>query len=39
VRSSGRLTWIVAGAAFLWLGILFSLTLTDFLTRGWLAAP
>ena len=39
VRSSGRLTWIVAGAAFLWLGILFSLTLADFLTRAWLAAP
>jgi len=39
VRSSSRLTWIVAGAAFFWLGILFSLTLTDFLTRSWLAAP
>jgi len=37
VRSSGRLTWIVAGAAFFWLSILFGLTLTDFVTRGWLA--
>jgi cytochrome c oxidase subunit 4 len=38
VRSSGRLTWIVAAAAFFWLSILFGLTLTDFLTRSWLAA-
>jgi cytochrome c oxidase subunit 4 len=39
VRSSGRLTWVVAAAAFFWLSILFGLTLTDFLTRSWLAAP
>jgi cytochrome c oxidase subunit 4 len=39
VRSSGRLIWIAAGAAFFWLSILFGLTLTDYLTRGWMAAP
>jgi cytochrome c oxidase subunit 4 len=39
LRSSGRLTWIVAGAAFFWLSILFGLTLTDLLTRSWLVAP
>ena len=39
LRSSGRLTWIVAGTAFFWLSILFGLTLTDLLTRSWLAAP
>lgn len=39
LRSSSHLTWIVAGAAFFWLGILFGLTLTDFLTRSWLVTP
>jgi cytochrome c oxidase subunit IV len=39
VRSSGRLTWIVAGAGLFWLSILFGLTLTDLLTRSWLATP
>lgn len=39
LRSSDRLTWIVAGAAFFWLSILFGLTLTDLLTRSWLVAP
>ena len=34
---STRLTWLVAGAGVFWLGILFSLTLSDYLTRHWLA--
>ncbi len=33
LRHSSRLTWIFAGAAFLWLGILLTLTLNDYLTR------
>lgn len=33
VRHSSRLTWIFAGAAFLWLGLLLSLTLTDYASR------
>lgn len=36
VRFSNRLVWIFAGAAFLWLGILMALSLSDYLTRGWL---
>lgn len=32
-RYSSHLTWMVIGAALLWLGILFSLTLSDYLTR------
>jgi cytochrome c oxidase subunit 4 len=36
VRYSSRLTWVCAGAAFFWLGILLVLTLSDVLTRGWL---
>ncbi len=39
VRFSNRLTWVFAGAAFFWLGILLGLTLTDYLSRAWLAAP
>lgn len=32
-RYSSRLTWVVIGAGLLWLGILFTLTLSDYLTR------
>jgi cytochrome c oxidase subunit IV len=34
-RYAGRATWIFAGAAFFWLAILVTLTMSDFLTRGW----
>lgn len=39
VRSASRLTWLFAAVGFYWLAILVSLTLTDLLTRPWLAAP
>src|SRR5512139_1079773 len=32
---SPRLIWIVGGAAVFWMGILFVLTLSDYLTRAW----
>jgi cytochrome c oxidase subunit 4 len=35
VRYSRPLTWLVAGAGFFWLAILFALTLADYWTRGW----
>lgn len=35
VLYAGRLTWLVVAAALFWLGILFVLTLSDYLTRGW----
>ena len=35
VRWSSRLTWVVAASGFLWLIIMFSLTMQDYLTRGW----
>src|SRR6476659_9027068 len=35
VRWSSRLTWVVVASGFFWLLILFSLTMQDFLTRGW----
>ena len=34
-----RLTWVVSIASLLWLGILLALTLSDYLSRGWLDIP
>jgi cytochrome c oxidase subunit 4 len=36
VRYSSRLIWVVAGAGFVWLLIMFGLTASDFLSRDWL---
>jgi K+ transporter len=33
VRHSSHVTWVFAGAAFLWLGILLVLTMNDYVTR------
>lgn len=38
VRYGSRLIWIAATAAFLWLGILLVLTLSDYEARGWTPA-
>lgn len=38
LRNSPRLTWLVAGGALVWLGLLLS-TLGDYLTRNLLEAP
>ena len=35
VRWSSRLTWVVATSGFFWLLILFSIGMSDYLTRGW----
>ena len=35
VRWSTRLTWLVVASGFFWLIILFGLTMTDYLSRGW----
>jgi cytochrome c oxidase subunit IV len=37
VRWGSRLTWVVVASGFFWLLILFSETMIDFLTRGWIA--
>lgn len=39
VLHSTRLTWVTIIAAFLWLGVLFVLTFSDYLTRLWMTAP
>ncbi len=36
---SPRLIWVVVIAAIFWLGILVMLTLSDYLSRGWIPAP
>ena len=35
VRYSSRLTWVFVGAGFFWLAIMVALTLSDYMTRGW----
>ncbi len=39
VKYSSRLTKLVVGIAFFFLFILFGLTLTDYLSRGWYTSP
>lgn len=39
VKYSSRLVQLVVIAALAWLMILFGITLSDYLTRGWLMAP
>ena len=36
VRYSHRLTWVFSTAGLFWLAILIALTMTDYLSRGWL---
>jgi len=37
VRWSSRLTWVVASSGFVWLLIMFGLTMADYMSRGWVA--
>jgi cytochrome c oxidase subunit 4 len=39
VRYSSRLIWLTAAAGVIWLGFLILITLTDYLSRGWLPFP
>jgi cytochrome c oxidase subunit 4 len=39
VKYSSRLTKMIVGMAFFFLIILFALTMTDYLSRGWFASP
>ena len=36
VRWSSRLTWVVAASGFFWLLIMFSITMADYMSRGWM---
>lgn len=35
VRYSRPILWLFVGAGFFWLGIMFALAMSDYLTRGW----
>lgn len=35
VRWNTRLTWVVAGSGFFFLLIMFAITMSDYLSRGW----
>jgi cytochrome c oxidase subunit IV len=35
VRRGKPLLWVFVGAGFFWLGIMFVLAFSDFMTRGW----
>jgi cytochrome c oxidase subunit 4 len=39
VKYSSRLTKLICGVSFFFLVVLFGLTLTDYLSRGWFVAP
>ena len=36
VRWNTRLTWVVAGSGFFFLLIMFTITMSDYMTRGWM---
>jgi len=37
VRYSSRLVWVIVASALFWMAILFALTFSDYMTRGWLS--
>jgi cytochrome c oxidase subunit 4 len=39
VKYASRMTKLIVGVAFFFLGIMLTLTLTDYLSRGWFTAP
>ena len=39
VKYGSRMTKLIVGTAFFFLGIMLTLTMTDYLTRGWFTAP
>jgi cytochrome c oxidase subunit 4 len=39
VKYSSRLTKLIIGGGLFFLGVLFALTLTDYLSRGWQTGP
>ncbi len=39
VRWASRLTWVVIAGSLFWLLLLFSIGMTDYLSRGWMGVP
>jgi cytochrome c oxidase subunit 4 len=38
VRYSSRLVWVIVASALFWIGIMFALTFSDYMTRGWISS-
>jgi len=36
LKYNPKILWVVAIGAFVWLGVMIALTLSDFLSRGWM---
>jgi cytochrome c oxidase subunit 4 len=39
VRWASRLTWVVIAASVFWLLLMFSIGMTDYMSRGWMGVP
>ena len=39
VRYSSHVIWVFVGAGVFWVGMLLVLTMSDYVTRGWLPVP
>lgn len=39
LKYSAKITWVAAGAGFIWLAVMLSLTLSDILSRSWIGPP
>jgi cytochrome c oxidase subunit 4 len=39
VRYATRLTWLVVVSGFVWLVLLIAVTMSDYISRGWLGVP
>ncbi|HEX3817657.1 MAG TPA: cytochrome C oxidase subunit IV family protein [Chthoniobacterales bacterium] len=39
IKGSSRILHLVAGVGLIWLLLMFSLTLGDYLSRGWVSTP
>ena len=39
VRWASRLTWVVIIASVFWLLLMFSIGMTDYMSRGWMGVP
>ena len=39
VRWASRLTWVVIAASIFWLLLMFSIGMTDYLSRDWMGVP
>ena len=36
LKYSSKITWVAAGAGFIWLAVMLSLTLSDLMSRSWI---